>query len=95
MAEGVAPLARISVRLTPRAGRSAIDGWDGDILRARVAAPPVDGKANDALLRLLAKALGVAPSRVALVSGAQSRVKIVEVDGLTADDIRRALDVIA
>ncbi len=88
-------MARISVRLTPRAGRSAIDGWDGDVLRARVAAPPVDGKANDALLRLLAKALGVAPSRVTLVSGAQSRVKIVEVDGMTADVVRRALDAIA
>lgn len=95
MAEGVALVARISVRLTPRAGRSAIDGWDGDVLRARVAAPPVDGKANDALLRLLAKALGVAPSRVTLVSGAQSRVKIVEVDGMTADVVRRALDAIA
>ena len=95
MAEGVALVARFSVRLTPRAGRSAIDGWDGDILRARVAAPPVDGKANDALLRLLAKALSVAPSRVTLVSGAQSRVKIVEVDGMTADEVRRALDAIA
>ena len=87
-------MARISVRLTPRAGRNAIDGWDGEILRARVAAPPVDGKANDALLRLLAKALGVAPSGVALVSGAQSRVKIVEADGMTLDDIRSALDTI-
>ena len=88
-------MARISVRLTPRAGRNAIDGWEGDVLRARVAAPPVDGKANDALLRLLAKALGVAPSSVALVSGAQSRVKIVEIDDMTADDIRRAHDAIA
>jgi uncharacterized protein (TIGR00251 family) len=85
-------VARISVRLTPRAGRSAIDGWDGDILRARVAAPPVDGKANEALLRLLAKTLGIAPSRVALVSGAQSRVKTVDVDEMTADEVRRALD---
>ena len=88
-------MPRISVRLTPRAGRNAIDGWDGDVLRARVAAPPVDGKANDALLRLLAKALGVAPSSIAVVSGAQARVKIVEVDGITAHDIRRALDRIA
>ncbi len=85
-------MTRISVRLTPRAGRNAIDGWDGEMLRAHVAAPPVDGKANDALLRLLAKALGIAPSRVALASGAQSRVKIVEVDGMTADDIHSALD---
>ena len=86
-------MARISVRLTPRAGRNAIDGWDSEVLHARVAAPPVDGKANEALLRLLAKALGIPPSRVRLVSGAQSRVKTVEVVGMTADEARRALNV--
>ncbi len=91
MAEGVAAVARITVRLTPRGGRDAIDGWDGDVLRVRVAAAPVDGKANDALLRMLAKALGVAPSRLALVSGAQARVKTVDVDGMTADGVRAAL----
>ena len=84
-------MARITVRLTPRGGRDAIDGWDGDVLRVRVAAAPVDGKANDALLRLLAKALGVAPSRVTLVSGTQARLKTVDVDGMTADDVRAAL----
>lgn len=91
MAEGVAGVARITVRLTPRGGRDAIDGWDGDLLRVRVAAAPVDGKANDALLRLLAKALGIAPSRVTLASGAQARVKTVDVDGMTADGVRAAL----
>ena len=84
-------MSRITVRLTPRGGRDAIDGWDGDVLRVRVASAPVDGKANDALLRLLAKALGVAPSRVTLVSGAQARVKTVDVDGITADGVRAAL----
>jgi uncharacterized protein (TIGR00251 family) len=83
-------MARISVRLTPRGGRDAIDGWDGEVLHVRVAAAPVDGKANDALVRLLAKALGVAPSRVTLVAGAQARVKVVEVDGLTAEQVRAA-----
>lgn len=84
-------MARISVRLTPRGGRDAIDGWDGDVLRVRVSAAPVDGKANDALLRLLAKALGVSPSHVALVSGASSRVKVVEIDGASLDEVRSAL----
>ena len=84
-------MARITVRLTPRGGRDAIDGWDGDVLRVRVAAAPVDGKANDALLRLLAKALGVAPSRVTLVSGAQARLKSVDIDGMAADDVRGTL----
>jgi hypothetical protein len=93
VAEGVAAVAaRITVRLTPRGGRDAIDGWDGDTLRVRVAAAPVDGKANDALLRLLAKALGVAPSQLTLVSGAQGRVKTITIDGLTADEVRRALE---
>ena len=84
-------MARITVRLTPRGGRDAIDGWDGDVLRVRVASAPVDGKANDALLRLLAKALGIAPSQLTLVAGAQTRLKTVEVDGLAVEDIRSVL----
>jgi uncharacterized protein len=84
-------MTRISVRLTPRGGRDALDGWDGDVLRVRVSAVPVDGKANDALVRLLAKALGVAPSQVTLVAGAQSRVKVVEVEGVSAQQVRAAL----
>lgn len=93
MAEGVAAVpSRITVRLTPRGGRDVIDGWDGDTLRVRVSSAPVDGKANDALMRLLAKALGLAPSRISLVSGAQARVKTIEVDGLSADEVRRALE---
>lgn len=84
-------MTRITVRLTPRGGRNAIDGWDGDTLRVRISSAPVDGKANDALLRVLAKALGVAPSRLTLISGAQSRTKTIEVDGMSAQGIRDAL----
>lgn len=84
-------MTRITVRLTPRGGRNAIDGWDGDTLRVRVASAPVDGKANEALLRVLAKALGVAPSRLTLISGVQSRVKTIDVDGMSARGIRDAL----
>lgn len=80
--------ARIDVRLTPRGGRDHIDGWDGDVLRVRVAAPPAEGRANEAMLRLVAKALGVPPSRLTLAAGTQSRTKVVEVDGLTPDEIR-------
>ncbi len=76
------------MRLTPRGGRDAIDGWQGDVLRVRVSAPPADGKANDALLRLLAKALGVPPSRLSIVSGASSRTKVVEAAEMTLDDVR-------
>jgi uncharacterized protein (TIGR00251 family) len=85
-------VTRVTVRLTPRGGRNAIDGWEGDLLRVRVTAAPVDGAANGALLRLLAKALGVAPSRLALVSGAQSRTKTIAIDGMSGNEIRRTLE---
>lgn len=81
----------LRVRLTPRAARSRIDGWDGDLLRVRVAAPPVEGKANDALLRLLAKALDVPPSRLRLVKGRTSREKVIAVEGVSQEDVRTRL----
>ena len=82
---------RIQVHLTPRASRDEIAGWQGDVLRVRVAAPPIEGKANDALVRLLAKALGLPKSRVGVVAGARSREKTVGIDGLTRDDVLRLL----
>lgn len=84
-------MARITVRLIPRAGRDDIHGWDGDVIRARVAAAPADGKANAALIRLLAQALGVPPSRVTLVSGASSRTKILDVEGIDSEQLRARL----
>ena len=68
------------MRLTPRASRDAIAGFDerGRLL-VRVTAAPVDGAANAACLRLVAKALGIAPSRVALVGGRRARDKVLEV----------------
>jgi len=74
--------ARFSVRLTPRGGADRIDGVAGGVLRARVAAAPVDGAANRALLHLLADELGVAPRDVSLVAGAGGRTKVVAVAGL-------------
>lgn len=68
------------VRLTPKGGRNAIDGIehlaDGRaVVKVRVAAPPSEGEANDALIRLIAKAVGVAPRDVTLAAGATARVK--------------------
>lgn len=79
-------LMRFRVRLTPKGGRDAIEGWWTDgagrpALKARVAAPPEDGKANNALIGLLARALDVRKSDVRIASGAASRVKMIEVDG--------------
>jgi uncharacterized protein (TIGR00251 family) len=83
----------LTVRLTPRGGRDALTGVRADgVILARVSAPPVDGKANAALCRLLAKALGVAPSRVTIVRGQTARDKVVRVDGLDAGDAHERLD---
>ena len=73
------------VRLTPKGGRDAIEGWiegpEGKrYLKARVSAAPEDGKANEALVRLIAKALGVGRTKVRIVSGAASRMKTIEAE---------------
>ena len=76
---------RFPVRLTPKGGRNAIEGWRTDdsgkrVLKARVAVPPEDGKANAALVALIADALGIGKSRVRIVAGSTSRIKTVEVE---------------
>lgn len=77
---------RISIRLTPRGGRDALDGVtalsDGrDVLKARVRAAPEDDKANAALLDLIAKTMGVAKSDATLSAGHTARLKIVDIRG--------------
>ena len=86
----------MAVRLTPRGGRDAVEGLACDeagrpLLKARVAAPPVDGEANAALVRLVAKALGLPRSAVRIASGETARVKVLEIDGLDEAEIRRRL----
>ena len=76
----------IAVRLTPKGGRDALDGMarlsDGRmVLKARVRAAPREGEANAALVRLIARAAGVPPGRVAILGGATSRVKRVKILG--------------
>jgi uncharacterized protein (TIGR00251 family) len=87
----VAEAARIAVRLRPRGHADELLGVEGDVLQARVAAPPVDGKANKALCRLIAKRAGVAPSRVTVVRGEKSREKLVEVSGIERAELLEAL----
>ncbi len=82
---------RLSLRVQPRASRNEIVGWQDATLKLRVTAPPVDGAANAAIARLLARALGVSPSSISVVKGRQAREKIVEVAGLGAAEIRRRL----
>lgn len=78
---------RLAVRLTPRGGRDAVEGWAVDAdgrpyLKARVTAPPVEGAANTALIALLSKALGRPRSAFSIAGGQTARLKIVEIEGL-------------
>ena len=73
------PGTEIAVRVTPRASRNAVL-VDGDAIRVSVTTVPEDGKANAAVVKLLAKALGIAKSRLVLVRGATSRDKVFRVD---------------
>ncbi len=83
---------RIKVHLTPRATRSEVGEWQEDVLRVRVAAPPVDGRANEALIELLAKRLGIPKTSLHLVGGAKARDKLIEVTGLTEPEARARLN---
>jgi hypothetical protein len=83
--------ARIDVHLRPRGRRDQLMGMRDGILRARVTAPPVDGKANKALCRLIAKRIGIAPSKVVVIQGEKSRSKIVRVEGVSAAALELAL----
>lgn len=83
---------RIRVRVQPKARRSAIDGTHGDALRVRLTAPPVDGKANAALIALLSQELGVARSAVSIVLGEGSRDKVVAVEGISVEQVRHVLN---
>jgi uncharacterized protein len=73
---------RLQVRVQPRAARTEIVGEHGGALKIRVAAPPVDGAANEALVRFLAERLGVARSAVSIGGGANARSKVVLVAGI-------------
>ena len=81
------------VRAKPSAKKNAIVGVREGALEVRVAAPPVDGAANNELIEFLAETLGVPRRGVRLVHGASSRMKRVEVDGLTVEEIRARLGV--
>jgi uncharacterized protein (TIGR00251 family) len=82
----------LNVRATPRAARDQVVGWSDEVLRLRVSAPPLDGKANVALAKVLAKALGIPAGRIAVVRGLRDRNKQVVVEGLTLAQIRERID---
>jgi uncharacterized protein (TIGR00251 family) len=79
------------VRVVPRASRTEMVGVTGGALRIRLSAPPVEGAANRALIRFLAKRLGVGRYQLEIIAGAKGRDKIIAVEGLTASEVARRL----
>ena len=89
MVRTVAGGVRFSVRVQSRASRSEVCGVHGEALKVRLAAPPVDGAANEALTALLAEAFDVPGRAVTIVSGASARSKLVQVDGIASSAVER------
>jgi len=83
----------VSVRVAPRASRSEIVGEHNGALRVRIAAPPVDGAANENLVHTLAKALGVPRGGVEIMSGHQSKNKTVRIRGIDRSRLERLIKV--
>ena len=87
----MADSARINVYVQPRASKTAVAGMHDGCVKIRLAAPPVDGAANAALVEFVAEQLGIAKSRVRIAAGLTSRRKTVEVEGVTAQQLAEAL----
>jgi uncharacterized protein (TIGR00251 family) len=84
-------MSDLRVRLQPRAGRTEVVGEREGVVVIRVAAPPVDGRANEALCAFIAERAGVPKRAVSVVAGERSRDKVVRVDGVESIAVRRAL----
>jgi len=87
----VAGGVRLRLRVQPRASRTELAGVHGDQLRVRLAAPPVDGAANAALIEFLADALHLPRRDIRIVSGQTGRRKRVTIGGMTAEQVRAML----
>ena len=83
--------ARITVKVKPRGSKDALEGWKEGALVVRLTAPPVEGAANSALIKLLAKKTGVTRSSIRIVSGERGRSKIVEFEGISPDELKERL----
>jgi len=84
-------MARLTIKVHPRAKRSAIIGRLGDAWKVSLAAPPADGKANDECIHFFAGLAKVPRARVRIVSGLTSRLKVVEIEGISQDELERLL----
>jgi uncharacterized protein (TIGR00251 family) len=84
-------MARISVKVHPRAKRTRITGRLGEGYKLDLAAPPVDGKANEECVRFFAELAGVPRARVRIVTGRTARLKVVEIEGMEQPELDRRL----
>jgi uncharacterized protein len=82
----------LAVKVIPNAPRNEVAGWLGDALKVKVHAPPVEGRANEALCEFLADTLGVPRRAVSVLRGDTSRQKVVRIDGLGLAVVRQRLD---
>lgn len=80
-----------SIRVVPRASKSEIVGEHDGALKVRISSPPVDGTANEDVVRILAKAVGVAKSDVAIISGQTAKTKRIRITGVTAAQLQSRL----
>lgn len=85
----------LKVRVQPKASRNQVDGFEENTLRLRVTAPPTEGQANDGVITLLAKALEVSKSRLEIVRGHSSREKLISVQTLSEQEVRRRIQTVA
>ena len=85
----------LAARATPGASRTKIAGERAGRLLVQVTAPPLQGRANDAVCRLLAKALGIGTSRVSIVGGERSRDKLVRIEGISAAEVAGRLGLVS
>jgi len=87
----MATFCRLAIKAIPNAPRNAIAGWLGDTLKVKVHAPALEGRANDELCEFLAETLQLHRRAVTLAQGDKSRQKLVQIDGLTLDDVKARL----
>ena len=81
-----------NVRIIPRSSRNEIAGREGDLYRIKVTSPPVDGKANKALIIFLSKMLKIPKSDIEIISGEKSRIKRIRVHDISSDEFSRIMD---
>ena len=84
-------MGRIHVKVVPGSSREGIVGWLGEALKIKVQAPPEKGRANEAVVALLAQTLAIDSSAITVVSGHTSPAKVLEIEGFDASSVRQAL----